>query len=129
MNDDIPNEIQEVFDTEYSRLKNRFIIRRLSVEAAWDNSEVEINRPGVYVFWSGEEVIKVGKSQSNSKSRACEHLDPKKSSDSDMIALGHRETELILFNVKNDKDIHWILGLEYYFEKHLNPRIYSSRNG
>ena len=128
----IPIEIKEIFDSEYSWLKRRFVISCLSVEAAWDNSDLDINKPGVYVFWDGRKVIKVGKHQINSKFRACQHLNPnnpKNSADMDMSKLNRAATELILFNVKDNKDIHWLLGLEYFLEKKLEPRNRSLRNG
>ena len=42
---------------------------------------------------------------------------------------GDSEARLILFNVQNSADIHWILGLEYFMEKKLDPEIPSGRSG
>jgi len=40
-----------------------------------------------------------------------------------------KSCHLLLFTVSRNEDIHWILSLEYFFEKNLHPLIKSGRNG
>ncbi|MBA1149113.1 hypothetical protein H0Z60_18855 [Ectothiorhodospiraceae bacterium WFHF3C12] len=96
------------------------------------SSDPAINRPGVYVHWRLDEgVIKVGKSQSNAKSRAFEHLrDNTKANGFEMRELQDDESaRLILFNIRLDRDLHWILSAEAFLDQALNPLIPSGRLG
>ena len=90
-------------------------------------------RPGVYVYLKGEQVIKVGKSQTNSFKRSLEHIRDNTSSKDGVIQMrdfGTMEDVLIvLINVKDQQDDHWVSSLEYYLEKELNPLIKSGRRG
>jgi len=68
-------EIKEKFSSEFSILKSKFTIIELSISEALNNGTKEVNMPGIYVYWHpAHGVIKVGKSQSNSKKRALEHI-------------------------------------------------------
>jgi len=113
-------------------LKDIFVIHNLSLIEAKNESGVLVNCPGVYVHWRADlGVIKVGKSQSNAKSRAFEHLrDNTRNKSFEMKTLKNdSDARLLLFNVPKDEDIHWILSAEAFLEKALDPLIPSGRIG
>jgi len=108
------SEVKAIFSKEFSLLEDKFNLLVLDIDDALDNSTNEVNRPGVYVFWRPKDgVIKVGKSQSNSKKRALEHIrDNTHNADINMSSLpDEKEVKLLLFNIIDDKDLHWILSL------------------
>ena len=47
-----------------------------------------------------------------------------------MTALkGDEETRVLLFNLKESEDKHWVAALEVYFEEQLSPEVKSGRLG
>lgn len=40
-----------------------------------------------------------------------------------------RAVRLVLFNINDIKDLHWVFALEVYFEQNLQPEIRSARLG
>ena len=125
-------EVLELFRSEFTPLLGKFVVHDLTLDAAPSNTDRSVNRPGVYVFWKeGYGVIKVGKSQHNSKARALEHIrDNTKNERLEMSVLANDPScHLLLFNVPRDADLHWILGLEGFFEWNLKPIIPSGRTG
>jgi hypothetical protein len=128
------SDILDVFRSEYCFLEKekRISILDLTLDIAITNNGEAVNKPGVYVFWKETlGVIKIGKSQSNSKIRALQHI--RDNSKNDKVQMGDlnndKSCHLFLFNVLSRDDIHWILGLEYFMEMKLNPLIPSTRNG
>lgn len=87
--------------------------------------------PGVYVFYLDGKVIKVGRHLTNSRKRALEHL--KANTRNEILEMntleGNLESKILLFNVKDPEDYHWLASVEMYFEKKLNPIIKSKRQG
>ena len=87
----------------------------------------------MYIYLKGEQVIKVGKSQTNSFKRSLEHIRDNTSAKDGRIQMrdfGTMEDVLVvLINVKDDQYDHWVPSLEYYREKELNPLIKSVRRG
>jgi len=125
-------DVKDRFKNEYRSLLDRFNIIELKIDDAMNNSSNEVNRPGIYVFWSPEHgVIKVGKSQSNSKKRSLQHIqDNTNKGDINMNALPeNKDVVLMLFNIINDKDMHWLLSLEAFMEWNTNPSIPAGRIG
>jgi len=125
-------DVKDRFKNEYRSLLDRFNIIELKIDDAMTNSSNEVNRPGIYVFWSPEHgVIKVGKSQSNSKKRSLQHIqDNTNKGDINMNALPeNKDVVLMLFNIINDKDMHWLLSLEAFMEWNTNPSIPAGRIG
>lgn len=130
----VADNIKLAFHNEYSFICDRFTLNNISIYKAESDTSPELIRPGVYIFWNQVRgVIKVGKSQTNSLKRALNHIqDGTKTKDKsfDMKALkGDSNTFLTLINIKDKKDMHWILGLEYYLEEYLHPLIPSDRRG
>lgn len=87
--------------------------------------------PGVYVFIGNESVYKVGVSVKNSRARVMEHLkvNTRKNGISIMDIKDAEDRSILLFNVKNPTDNHWLLALECFLEKELDPKIESDRIG
>ena len=125
-------EVKEQFSKEFFALESKFTISELSIDDALDNGELEVNKPGIYVYWHPDHgVIKVGKSQSNSKKRALEHIrDNTRNSDINMNELPiEKEAVLLLFNIKDICDLHWLLSLEAFMEWNTSPAIKAGRIG
>ncbi len=125
-------DILDLFRGEFSPLLEKFAVHDLTLDAAPENTDTAVNRPGVYVFWKeGNGVIKVGKSQSNAKARALDHIrDNTKNGGLEMARLANDPScHLLLFTVPRDNDLHWILSLEAFFEWKLKPAIPSARTG
>lgn len=127
-------DILDVFRSEYFFLEKekRIVVIDLTLDIAETDNGEAVNKPGVYVFWKETSgVIKVGKSQSNSKARALQHIrDNSKNDKIQMADLNDdKSCHVLLFNVLSHDDIHWILGLEYFMETRLDPKIPATRNG
>lgn len=88
---------------------------------------------GVYVFiYEDGMCLKVGKSQQNASKRALEHCrDNTRSKDGtiQMADLRNSDKTYMLVFALQDESRHWVLALEYFLEKTLEPRILSLRNG
>lgn len=126
------DETKHMFEREFGQIANKFDVIDLPIEIAKENGAKEVNMPGVYLFWHPEfGVVKVGKSQGNSKKRALEHIrDNTKNDQVEMAATGSDpNTRLILFNLVDKADMHWLLSLEAYFEWNVHPIIRSGRMG
>ena len=126
------SKIKATFGSEYSSLLGKFSIHDLTLDVADADTSENVNKPGVYVYWKEEfGVIKVGKSQTNSRVRALQHIrDNSRNDKLEMKSLANDScTHLILFNIILDKDIHWILGLEHFLEMNLKPLIPQGRVG
>ena len=122
-------QVKYLFEKEFEALRNKFRIIDLSLVEAEISQELHLCMPGVYVFWHPVRgVIKVGRHFTNTRKRAFEHL--RDNTGGVMAALKSNEgTRLILFNVKELKDKHWITAVEVFFEEHLSPEIKSGRLG
>lgn len=126
------SEVKTIFLREFSSLESKFKLLVLDIDDALNNGTNEVNRPGIYVFWHPKYgVIKVGKSQSNSKKRALEHIrDNTHNVDFSMSCLpNEKEAKLLLFNIVDDKDLHWLLSLEAFMEWNTSPTIPAGRIG
>lgn len=125
--------IKENFETEFKMIRDKFQDPiELNVEGKGaPNSKT--NKPGVYVIWHDDCVIKVGRHLVNSIKRALQHLvQPTPYKDENrqiMNSLNRDIVRIILFNVNEEKDKHWVAALEIYFEQILNPKIKSKRLG
>lgn len=122
--------MKDKFETEFKGIRDKFEDPlELDIQGARDSN---INEPGVYVIWNdAHHVIKVGRHLTNSRTRALQHLNDKRYKDENAAIMSSLETDasarIILFNVKNEKDKHWVAALEIYFELNLNPKIKSQR--
>lgn len=125
-------EVISLFEDEYGFVEGKFKIHNLPLMKYYENSDISVNSPGVYVHWRSDlGVIKVGKSQANSKKRALEHIrDNTKNDAFEMKQLEYDEAaRLILFNIIDNNDIHWLLSLEAFMDWNSSPLIPSGRIG
>lgn len=122
-------EINDLFRQEFGAQEGKFTVLKIApgdVEACADPDGAHA---GVYVWWhSGKGALRVGRSLDNSRKRAFQHLQDNTGGiraevESDPGAM------LLLFNVKDPKDLHWVAALEIFFETRLAPKIPSVRLG
>lgn len=117
------DNIKELFLQEFSSVKERFDLHEFSMTSNPNNNEH--CKPGVYVFFKEERVWKVGKSNENARKRALEHF---RDDTGSAIGKGMKQFEndpnmiLLLFLVKNQKDVHWVFALEAFFEQTFRDR-------
>jgi len=98
------------------------------------NSKEESNliwHPGVYVFFGNKRIWKVGRHLTNSRKRATQHITENTQTQKHRIKDLEKilDAELILFNVKEKEDNHWVAAIEIFLEKQLKPLIQSKRTG
>jgi len=115
--------ITEIFDREFAPIKDRFRYICLTVEEAPDSNTEFVWHPGVYVWFHPDKgVIRVGRSLTNSRKRALEHI---VANTGGVVAdiSKDKDTRILLFNVIDPSNIHWITALEVYFERQLAPAV------
>ncbi len=125
-------EVKSIFKNEFGDKSDLFSIVQFKITDAIETVDSIANRPGVYLFWHPRYgVVMVGKHQVNSKKRALEHI--RDNTRNEHIEMGtlkdDPELDLYLFNVADDKDKHWVLALEAFFEWNLKPVIRAYRIG
>lgn len=122
-------EVRNIFEKEFKNLQHKFIIFDITLPEAETSQDEYIWKPGVYVYWHTERgIIKVGRHFTNSRKRALEHI--KHNTAGIMSSLrDDPKTRILLFNIKNIDDIHWVAALEVYLEKNTAPEIRSGRLG
>lgn len=99
-------EVIKIFRSEFSALSAKFAIHDLTLDTASGTRDADVDRPGVYVYWKADlGVIKVGKSQSNARARALQHIRDNTKND-----------RLQMSGLANDSSCHLIL---YYCPKRL----------
>jgi hypothetical protein len=94
----------------------------------------EMKKPGIYIFLHDDGAfIKVGKHHLNASKRALEHCRDNTTSKDGAVKmadfLDSEKMYLLVFALKSGDDLHWVLALEHFLEKSLNPKIRSVRNG
>ena len=116
----------EHFREEFGRLTDLFAVFTLTYDDAAQTADPLVARPGVYVHHSRGEVVKVGRSFTNARKRALEHI--RDDTGGRMANLGsHDSDRLILFTI--DDALHWVSALEVYLELKSDPAIKSRRLG
>jgi hypothetical protein len=123
------DEVRSCFSREFGPLENKFAFYNGDTSWARESKEEFVANPGVYVWWHPQRgVLRVGVSMQNSRKRALRHITD--DTGEIMKALStNPETKLLLFNIKDGKDSHWVLALEKYFEKSLEPELEPKRYG
>jgi len=121
-------EIKDKFEKEFSWHKDKFVIFDLPLDKTSTEQTYGVAAPGVYVFWKADQAIKVGRHLENSRKRALEHI--RDDTGQQMKKLrDDKDAHLLLFNVKDKADIHWVAALEIFLEDKLKPLIKSKRTG
>lgn len=123
--------VKQIFHSEFSCICEKFRIFEKGIKELENSQEDFIYHPGVYIYWKENRVLKVGRHLTNSRKRALEHIsDNTKIDELKMSDLKEcSKTKVLLFNVKEVKDYHWVAAVEIFLEKHLNPKIKSKRQG
>ena len=139
----IQHQLLKAFEQEFGFLKDKFEIMNL----LGDNSPMEYKtieclklpssennivwHPGVYVFIGNNSIYRVGVSMNNSRWRVMQHLEAWTSKDGHCIwdIDDFDDKSIMLFNVKNKLDRHWLLALEAFFETRFRPLIRAGRIG
>ncbi len=123
------DDIQRIFAEEFSAVQGKFHVLALPANEVANSSEEFVWHPGVYVWWHPERgPLKVGRHFTNSRKRALEHI--KDNTGGVLKEYGKRpDTILLLFNVRNPNEYHWIAALEVFLETKLNPYVRSKRQG
>ena len=128
------NTIVQYVDDEFGSKAELFtpIVVRMNARQVAEFEKTK--SPGVYVFIDENgRCLKVGKNHLNASKRALEHCKDNTSSKDGTIHMADRfnseKTYMLVFALQECNSLHWVLALEYYLEKKLNPKILSQRNG
>ena len=139
----IKEKIISAFKNEFHFIQDKFeILDLLANNSEMDYDTIEDLRlpsddynivwhPGVYLFLGNNSLYRVGVSLRNSRARVMEHLENCTSGNGCAIwdIDKYEDRSILLFNVKEKKDRHWLLAIELYFEENLSPLIKARRKG
>ena len=137
------DKIKQLFETEFKPLKDKFqIIQLLEGKREFDKETISevthyykgvdiVWHPGCYVFFGNGKPYKVGRHLENSRKRVLEHIrDNTGGKISEISQFDDRE--ILLFNVINRDDKHWVAAVEIFLETELRKyglAIRSKRQG
>ncbi|HEX7413604.1 MAG TPA: hypothetical protein VF411_06115 [Bacteroidia bacterium] len=139
----IKQQIIKAFESEFGFVKEKFeLIDLLSNNSPMDEKTIEylklpsennniVWHPGVYTFIGNDLLYRVGVSMGNSRARVMQHLDAWTEKDGYCVwdINKHADKSILLFNVKNKSDKHWLLALEAFIEIKFQPKIKAGRIG
>ena len=128
------NQIETLFKSEFLPLVGKFQTFVLSFSEAASLKDDHAWKPGCYVLWSPTAgPVKVGRHLKNAKKRALEHLDADYQNDEKNRIIREMKqnpaSRLLLFNVKQVEDKHWVAAVEIFLETRINPAIAALRLG
>lgn len=135
--------LMSAFENEFGFIKDKFeVMDLLALSSPMDYETIErlklpsdennvVWHPGVYVFIGNNSIYRVGVSMMNSRGRVMQHLEAWTAKDGHCIwdIDKHDDKSILLFNVKDKADRHWLLSLEAFFETRFNPLIKAGRIG
>lgn len=130
-------QIIALFDKEFKHQRPLFeVIKLLEGKRPLDIKTIEhlmlpseeYNRiwyPGVYVFFGNGSPYRVGRHLTNSRLRVMQHLKAETgNATANVWDIEHAEDrEVLLFNVKDRKDYHWVAALEIFLENELKEKL------
>ena len=123
-----PVEIVWIFAQEFVTILDKFHPHDLSVSDAAQIETEHVWKPGCYVFWHPNRVVKVGRSFSNARKRALEHI--RDNTGDKLAALADEDkARLVLFSLKDPNEYHWAASVEVFLERELTPEVKSLRTG
>lgn len=139
----INQQIIDAFEIEFGAIRNKFeILDLLSNNSPMDYETINhiklpseeyniVYHPGVYAFIGNGTLYRVGVSMKNSRERVMQHLDACTEKDGYNIwdINKYPDKSILLFNVKDKSDRHWLLSLEAFFEAKFQPKIKAGRIG
>jgi hypothetical protein len=122
------NDIELLIRNEFGSIAEHFYRNNLSLTEAKDKTNTQINRPGVYILWTGDRVIKVGRHLVNARSRLEGHYRDDtggkcKALEKDPAA------RVFLYTLANKDELHWACALEVFLERAVDPLVRSKRTG
>ena len=121
------NEISEIIRQEFGQIADRFEILDLTMDKAAGAKTPA--RAGVYVFWKGGSVIKVGRHLQDPKKRALEHIGANTGGTMKELGADPACHLLLLIVKEQERDIHWPFALEVFLERKLQPTVKADRLG
>ena len=130
-------EIINLFEIEFKEVRDKFeVIKLLDNKRKFDYKEIEFVKlpsndnnivwhPGVYVFFGNEKPYRVGRHLANSRARVLQHINADTNNGNNFISdlSKYNDSEIILFNVIDRKDYHWVAALEIYLERVLKKEL------
>ena len=119
--------VRRTFEREFESVRHKFSCVSLAYSEAKEDQRQRVWNPGVYVWTDGKVVVKVGRSLSNARMRALEHI-PADTGGRCGAMSTNESARLILFTL-DPEDSHWAAALEIYLERQLNPAVPSKREG
>ncbi|HRH03384.1 MAG TPA: hypothetical protein PLN13_09435 [Bacteroidia bacterium] len=136
------DQIIKTFKDEFNPILTKFEIIRVLKGQKFNAENVRkaehicekidiIWHPGVYVFYSKGNVYRLGRHFENSRLRVLQHIRDNTRNDIHSIKdlESSDDVEVILFNVIDIKDYHWVAAVEVFLEKKLDPLIPALRQG
>ena len=139
----IKERIISAFRKEFEFMQNKFeIIDLLGNNSRMDYGAIELLKlptddynivwhPGVYLFLGNNSVYRVGVSMRNSRARVMAHIEACTADNGYCIWDIDRydDKSILLFNIRNTSDRHWLLALEAFLENEFRPLIKAKRIG
>ena len=136
-------EVIDAFETEFRFIRQKFeVMDLLSNGSLMDYDIINelklpssdyniIWHPGVYVFIGDNIVYRVGVSMINSRKRVMDHLADWTGNDDYNIWDINKcnDKSILLFNVIDKRDRHWLMALEVFLEIKFEPKIGAKRIG
>ena len=137
-----PDQIIKTFKDEFNPILSKFEIIRVLKGQKFNAENVKkavhiyerndiIWHPGVYVFYSKGNVYRLGQHFENSRLRVLQHIrdNTRNNTHSIQDLESSDDAEVILFNVIDAKNYHWVAAVELFLEKRLAPLIPALRQG
>ena len=122
------SKIIEIFKQEFAFIADKFFIYDLLLDEARRTTADHIWKPGIYILWKPTKVVKVGRHLTNARKRAFEHLTA--NTGGSMAALtDNPDARLLLFSLINPDDKHWVVAVEIFLERVLEPEVATRRLG
>ena len=126
--------ILKLVANEFAVKAKHFAVREFAMNELHGVEFDKTKDAGVYVFWHQKHgFVKVGKSQSNASKRAMEHIRDNTTTKDGAVQMrdlkGDAGCKLIILNIDEHTNMHWLLALENFLERELKPCIRSVRNG
>ncbi|MEM1407092.1 MAG: hypothetical protein AAGG59_09980 [Bacteroidota bacterium] len=125
------------FTKEFSSIKDKFeIIKLIDGKRSLSYKEIEFLKlpssdnnlvwhPGVYIFFASGKPLRVGRHLANSRYRVLENL--KQNTRNELASVWDvkdaPDGEIVLFNVIDRDDYHWVAAVEIFMEKTLKNEL------
>ena len=120
-------EIRKLFSMEFGVLEERVRFFEVEPPANWLKTGDDAARPGVYVYWHDGRVVKVGRSLTNARKRAYQHI--QHDTQGKMKVLENDPNARILLFTVSLEDCRWAAAFEIFLEDRLHPAIPTQRRG